>query len=230
MKKNFYITILFAITVTMGLGVIVRIFSVTGQEKLKAIENGNYRYIDDKRKREQLSKMFSINADNLSWIYKDLNNDGEEELILQAFSDTDKIVGVFTLESHNVVTVLWDDIDVCIYYQVCEKGLLHYTQYYGTYDFEQYELRSYDEEWNEIYVDGLEWYYLLEEEEEVREHLGEHLENMEIGKVYFWEFNRRGDEKAYTKLTQEEWKNKFYTLFGKNCESEELEYFIKWSS
>ena len=188
--------------------------------KLKKIERGEYRYIDNEKRQEQIARTFSRQADRMSWVFKDINHDGNEELILQEFSDTDRIVGIFAMKGSDVITVLWDDIDAGSYFQLCERGLLHFNKYYGTYEFEQYILYDYDEEWNEIFVEGLELYYLFEEDEEVErtveEHLGEQLK-MEKEKVYFWEFQMWNEEKKYTKLTQEEWNEKFYDLFVIAC-------------
>lgn len=197
--------------------------------KLKKIERGEYRYIDNEKRQEQIARTFSRQADRMSWVFKDINHDGNEELILQEFSDTDRIVGIFAMKGSDVITVLWDDIDAGSYFQLCERGLLHFNKYYGTYEFEQYILYDYDEEWNEIFVEGLELYYLFEEDEEVErtveEHLGEQLK-MEKEKVYFWEFQMWNEEKKYTKLTQEEWNEKFYDLFGKECEGYIFEYCL----
>lgn len=229
-KKKIFNTILFIMFVVIVYNMVAFIFSHERVSKLNEIERGEYSCIDDESMQERLSRTLSGNTDHMSWIYKDINDDGKDELILQEFSDTDRIVGIFAEKESNVVTVLWDNVDAGSYYQLCEKGLLHFNKYYGTYEFEQYILYDYDKEWNEIFVEGLELYYLWEQEEEeeryVKEHLGEQLKDMEKEKVYFWKFKMRDERKEYTELTEEEWKEKFHDLFERECEGEIFEYFL----
>ncbi len=118
-------------------------------------------------------------------------------------------------------------MDAGCYYQLCDDGLLHYDQYYGIYEYEKYELYHYDENWNEIFVEGLELYYLFESEEgqEQKKYLNEELHMEEAG-LYFWKVEKQGEERKYTKLTQEEWTEKFYDLFGRECEGEIFKYFL----
>ena len=50
---------------------------------------------------------------------------------------------------------------------------------------------------------------------------------MEKEQLYFWEFQMQGEEKEYTELTREEWINKFYELFGRECKGEIFKYYLE---
>lgn len=64
-----------------------KIFIYLRVDKLKEIEGGNYTYIEDEYVRKHLEILFpqggNIRDSDYEWVYKDINGDGEEELILQ---------------------------------------------------------------------------------------------------------------------------------------------------
>lgn len=200
--------------------------------KLKEIEEGNYSYIGDEYTQEHLKRIFSEGPGNSNyiyeWVYKDINADGEEDLILQekyVYAETPRIVDVFSIKDQDVVHVLCDYMDADYEYQLCDGGLLYYEQFYGKYDYEQYILYHYDKEWNEIFVDGLELYYLYELEEGQEEYSIGQLD-MDKERLYFWEFKIQDEKKEYTKLTEAKWKEKFHDLFGRECRGEMFKYFL----
>lgn len=183
------------------------------QNRLKEIEKGNYSCINDNRIQRQLSGYFSSSFYTVKWVYEDINKDGIEDLILEDITDTvTKIIGIFTIENQDVTIVLWDDVDVTSYYEMCSKGILCYAQYYGTYDNERYELYSYDNAWNKILIKGLELYD-IEDISSVQQ-LDESLKLDREG-VHYLEFIIQDEKKKYIRLTEEEWLKEFSALFGK---------------
>lgn len=206
-------TFLLATSVVVILSIVV-FFHFFGMNKLEAIEAGNYSYINDQMAQEVLEKR---DSNNFTWIYRDINGDGEEELIVQDNYATGSILFIFSMEKNKVVTVYTDLNDMGCFTQLCDNGLLYYDQYYGVYDYEQYILYRYDQDWNEIFIDGLELYYIDKPEEGVKSKGNGTLDMQEAG-LYFWNFKICNGERVYTELTQEEWNNKFNELFGKEYE------------
>lgn len=214
-----------------------KIFIYLRVDKLKEIEGGNYTYIEDEYVRKHLEILFpqggNIRDSDYEWVYKDINGDGEEELILQEKnlymepSGNSLIIDIFTVKNKDVVHVFSDYMDAAYYCQLCDNGLLYYEQYYGRYDYEQYILFRYDEEWNEIFVDGLALYYLLEPDEGEEEYTIYEDLYMKKEQLYFWEFQMKDEKKDYERLTQEEWTNKFYDLFGRECKGEIFKYYLR---
>lgn len=183
------------------------------QNRLKEIEKGNYSCINDNRIQRQLSGFFSSSFYTVKWVYEDINKDGIKDLILEDITDTvTKIIGIFTIENQDVTIVLWDDVDVTSYYEMCSKGILCYAQYYGTYDNERYELYSYDNAWNKILIKGLELYDI--EDISLVQQLDESLKLDKEG-VHYLEFIIQDGKKKYIRLTEEEWLKEFSALFGK---------------
>lgn len=212
-KSRKVYTILFTIFIVTILSIVV-FLHFEDVDKLKAIEKGNYSYINNEITQEVLEKRDST---DFTWIYRDINGDGEEDLIVQDDYAANSILFIFSMEDDKVVTEFADINDMGCYTQLCDNGLLYYDQYYGVYAYEQYILYRYDEEWNEIFVDGLELYYIDKPDEGVRSK-GNGALNMEEVGLYFWNFKMCNGERVYTKLTQEEWINKFNDLFGKEYE------------
>lgn len=89
------------------------------------------------------------------------------------------------------------------------------------------KVKRYDEEWNEIFVDGLVLYYLLEPDEGEEEYTIYEDLDMKKEQLYFWEFQMKDEKKDYERLTQEEWTNKFYDLFGRECKGEIFKYYLQ---
>lgn len=183
------------------------------QDKLKKIEEGDYSYINDNKIQQQISKCFSSSFSNVRWVYEDINKDGIQDLILEEVtSKTAKIIGIFTIENHDVTIVLWDDADMTSYYERCDSGVLWYTQYYGIYGNERYELYRYDNDWNKIFIKGLELYDI--EDMSTVQYLDDSLKLNREG-VHYLEFFIQDEKKQYMELTEKEWLEEFSVLFGK---------------
>lgn len=202
--------------------VIVLFLHVESVDKLEEVEKGNYSYISNETTQEVLKKR---DSKDLAWIHSDINGDGDEELIVQDDYAANSILFIFSMENGEVVTEFSDLNDMGCYTQLCNNGLLYYDQYYGVYDYEQYILYHYDKEWNEKFVEGLELYYIDKPEEGVKSKGNGEL-NMEEAGLYFWNFKIYDGERVYTKLTQEEWIERFQYLFGKECEGYIFECYL----
>ncbi len=236
MKKITYI-VLSIVSIAMVLALFKSFMDLEDVDKLKEIENGNYSYIDNEHVRKHLEILLPKGADirdsDYEWVYKDINGDGKEDLILQEKNcnmeppGNTLILDIFTIKEGDVVHVFADYMDAAYYCQLCDDGLLYYEQYYGRYDYEQYILFRYDKDWNGIFVDGLALYYLLESDEGEEEYTIYEDLDMEKEQLYFWEFQMQDGKKEYTGLTKEEWANKFYELFGRECKGEIFKYYLQ---
>ena len=86
MKKITYI-VLSVVFVAMILVLSKSFIDLKSVDKLKKIEGGDYSYIDDEYVRKHLEILFPKGVDtkdsNYMWVHKDINGDGEEDLILQ---------------------------------------------------------------------------------------------------------------------------------------------------
>ena len=236
MKKITYI-VLSVVFVAMILVLSKYFIDLKSVDKLKKIEGGDYSYIDDEYVRKHLEILFNKGVDtkyiNYMCVNKDINGDGEEDFIFQEKNlymespGNTSIIDIFTIKEGDVVHVFADYMDAAYYCQLCDDGLLYYEQYYGRYDYEQYILFCYDKNWNEIFVDGLALYYLLESDEGEEEYTIYEALDMEKEQLYFWEFRMQDGKKEYTGLTKEEWTNKFYELFGRECKGEIFKYYLQ---
>lgn len=189
---------------------------------LKEIEKGNFYYIDNDKIREQLEKTASSASNHVTWIWRDINADNGQELILVEKDDPAKIIGVFAAVNDKAVSIIWDDTDVVNYYELCEDGLLSYSQYYGVYDMERYELYQYDDGWNAILIKGLEIYFFEDISNASLQLDNEFFSQNNIDKEggYYLEFEMYDGKKQYKELAKEEWLREFQDIFGKTYDGE----------
>lgn len=210
-KKCLYIVIVLAL-----------LFFCNEKNKLEEMIGGNFSYISDVEIKQQLEHIFSTFPDDVSWIYRDINGDEKKDLILteNAYGrGRERILGVFAIEKNDVVTVLWDIVDMTCFYELCDKGVLYYEQYYGVYDNERYTLYRFDEYWDKIFVEGMELIYI----EDIRALSSIQMtfsEDMTIGEINCWKFGISSGITQYTKIAKSEWLEKYYLLFGKEYNGE----------
>lgn len=191
------------------------------RDLLTEIEEGNYSCINDDEIQRQLQRIFSLPDFNVRWTYEDINQDGTEDLILEELTNTAaRIIGIFTTEGQDVEVVLWDDAEMTSYYERCDSGILCYTQYYGIYDNERYELYSYDYTWKKIFIKGLELYDI--EDAPPMQLMDSSLRLDKTG-VHYLEFFIHDEKEQYRELTEEEWRQAFSALFGKEYSGDILE-------
>ncbi|MCM1235247.1 MAG: hypothetical protein NC489_34535 [Ruminococcus flavefaciens] len=190
---------------------------------LKEIEKGKFFLIDDAKIEEQLGSMFSSEPCHVAWIWRDLNSDGILELILAEKKAPERIIGIFSALGNKVSIVLWDDVDVTEYYELCESGLLYYSQYYGIYDQERYMLYRYDIDWTKELVEGLEVYW-IEDVDNAEVNLDELPFAIDAKSDYYLVFQREEGKEHYKELTREEWLKEFISLFGRAYQGMMLRY------
>lgn len=231
-KKKLCIIILCAAAVFGA--VLLQAYFSSPQNMLKEIEKGNIRHVKDKDDTRKIAATLVSDPDNkwLKWIYKDLNGDGEEDLI--ELISRDDVAAIFTVADKEVDIVLYDMVDADYYYRLCDRGLMYGEHEHWLFKYESYVLFSYDENWNKIFLGGLElcYYDELDEtgeynREELVESINKSLTNkinrqLDTGEdeLYCLEFEMRDGEREYTEITQEEWKRKFSDLFGQDYEEE----------
>lgn len=130
------------------------------------IENGNFEYInDDERSRGIFRDAYEAlkSRGDLSWVQRDLNNDGIDDLLMcdnNGFWEGSKIVvGIFACEKDHADCKRWDDVDWSVFYfigpngrlvKVTQKGFLWYTKIFKPI--------SYENDWTRVWEYTLEYY------------------------------------------------------------------------
>lgn len=183
---------------------------------LKEIKNGKYFLVNDAKIEKQLDRIFSSYSDYIIWTWRDINSDDILELIL---TEKEKVIGIFALCNNDVIVVLWDDVETTDYYELCETGLLYYSQYYGIYDKERYELYQFDKDWNEELVRGFE-IYCITDVADIDKGKERMPFNIDRPGNYYLEFWKEDGIEKYKELTPELWLKGFEILFGKTYQGD----------
>lgn len=210
---------------------------IRGLDMLKAVEGGDFSYIEFELARESLEGMFQGDPNNpflfgpegMTWIYRDLNGDGEEDLILKSRGLGGSIVGAFTVEGEEVRTVIWDEMDIDYYSRLWDDCLMYRSGYNGLYNCEELIFYRYDEDWNRIFLDGLAMYYLYESEERDAVALNDEMSLTEDG-LYCLEFtvkDERGIEKEYREISEAEWLERYHGYTGEEYEGIPYYYYLR---
>lgn len=190
------------------------IICACNEQPLSKIVKGDYSSIHDKNVVESLKTTFERLQDKVEWIYWDANGDGQQDLILQENYENSegmrKIIGIFTVENQKVICKNWDDTDVTEYSSMCHEKLVYYQQYLGIYNNYCYYFYSYDEEWNEILICGLE-IYEIEDSEALPPNWSEKYPEMVEEGTYYRKLiiNKENGEKQYSMLTKAQWMEEF---------------------
>lgn len=207
-----------------------------GQDMLKAVENGDFSDIEFELVRDSLESMFHgapnnpflFGPEGMAWIYRDLNGDGKEDLILESGNLGGSIVGAFTVDGNEVRTVIWDEMDIDYYSRMWDDCLMYRSGYNGLYHCEELIFYRYDEEWNEVFVDGLAMYYLYESEERDTVVLNDEMSLTEDG-LYCLEFSVKdewGIEKEYREISEAEWLERYHGYTGEDYGAEPYYYYL----
>lgn len=131
---------------------------------LDAIERGDYSSIGSDRVAEDLENIMNDREfQDVEWLYYDLNDDGQDELILQektSVADTriKRIIGIFAEQQGQAFVILWDVNDMTEFCFLSNNQLIYFDQYYGTYGYESYKIYEYDLQWDKKLVKGYEYY------------------------------------------------------------------------
>lgn len=208
---------------------------VRGQEMLKAVENGDFSYIKFELARDSLESMFHgapnnpflFGPEGMTWIYRDLNGDGEEDIILESGNLGGSIVGAFTVDGEEVRTVIWDEMDIDYYSRLWEDCLMYRSGYNGVYNCEEL-IYQYGGAWDKVFVDGLAMYYLYESEERGAVVLSDEMSLTEDG-LYCLEFTVKdewGMEKEYGEISEEEWFARYRGYTGEEYDGPPYEYYL----
>lgn len=210
---------------------------IGGQDMLKAVEDGDFSYIELESVRDSLEAMFHgapnnpylFGPEDMSWIYRDLNGDEEEDLILKRRGLGGSIVGVFTVDGKEVRAVIWDEMDIDYYSRLCGDCLIYRSGYNGLYNCEELIFYRYDEDWNRIFVDGLAMYYLYESDEREEVVLSDEISLTKDG-LYCLEFlvkDEWGVEKEYREISEAEWLERYYGYTGEQYEGIPYYYYLQ---
>lgn len=209
---------------------------IGGQDMLKAVEDGDFSYIELESVRDSLEAMFHgapnnpylFGPEDMSWIYRDLNGDEEEDLILKRRGLGGSIVGVFTVDGKEVRAVIWDEMDIDYYSRLCGDCLIYRSGYNGLYNCEELIFYRYDEDWNRIFVDGLAMYYLYESDEREEVVLSDEISLTKDG-LYCLEFlvkDEWGVEKEYREISEAEWLERYRGYTGEEYGAEPYYYYL----
>lgn len=181
---------------------------------LHAIEGGDYSSIDDARIVEDLENIMNNRGlREVEWIYYDLNEDGQDELILQekaSVADTrmKRIIGIFAEQRGQVLVIVWDVVDMGAFYYLLNNQLIYTYHYYGIYDYESYTIYDYDLQWDSRLVKGYEYYNIDSMESLPPDWLDVHPDLSQEG-TYFRKYTVEDIDgetvRVYQDLTMEQW-------------------------
>lgn len=181
---------------------------------LDAIERGDYSSVGDDGIAENLENIMNRREfREVEWVYYDLNDDGQDELILQekeSVADTriKRIIGIFAEQRGQVLVILWDVNDMTAFSFLSNNQLIFFDQYYGTYGYESYKIYEYDLQWDKTLVKGYEYYNIDSMESLPPDWLDTHPGISQEG-TYFLKYiveDIDGEPvRAYQELTMQQW-------------------------
>ena len=130
------------------------------------IKNGKFEYLnDDERSRRIIRNVYEAlkSRGDLSWVQRDLNNDGIDDLLMcdnDGFWEGSKVVvGIFACEKDHADCIRWDAEDWNVFYFVGQNGrLAKYSQSSSVWDMVIYTPISYEEDWTRVWEYTLEFY------------------------------------------------------------------------
>ena len=157
---------------------------------MEEIKNGNFEYLNDNGRIREVYEVLKSRGD-LSWVQRDLNNDGSDDLIMcdndGPWKGSKVVVGIFACEKDHAECIYWDTIDNTEFYFVGSNGGLAYFSYQGSlWEVTTFKPISYEKDWTKVWEYTLNVYdstYIDEEGlEEWKDLYGPEME--ELGKYY----------------------------------------------
>ena len=122
------------------------------------IKNGNFGYLnDDVRSRGIIRNVYEAlkSSGDLSWVQRDLNNDGIDDLILcedfEPWKGSKVVVGIFACEKDHAECIHWDAVDYSEFYIVGPNGELANSLHYGfLWERRTFIPISYEKDWTRV--------------------------------------------------------------------------------
>ena len=157
---------------------------------MEEIKNGNFEYLNDNGRIREVYEVLKSRGD-LSWVQRDLNNDGSDDLIMcdndGPWKGSKVVVGIFACEKDHAECIYWDTIDNTEFYFVGSNGGLAYFSYQGSlWEETTFNPFSYEKDWTKAWEYTLNVYdstYIDEEGlEKWNDIYGPEME--ELGKYY----------------------------------------------
>lgn len=157
---------------------------------MEEIKNGNFEYLNDNGRIREVYEVLKSRGD-LSWVQRDLNNDGSDDLIMcdndGPWKGSKVVVGIFACEKDHAECIYWDTIDNTEFYFVGSNGGLAYFSYQGSlWEVTTFKPISYEKDWTKVWEYTLNVYdstYIDEEGlEKWKDLYGPEME--ELGKYY----------------------------------------------
>lgn len=216
----------------------------TEQEKLSGLERikqGDFSFLqNDQELIEKLEKLYTmVLADELArgeleWVERDLNEDGNTDLILRDRESTSgmgegpkRIQIIFSCAPNDVKCVETDFNDMTEFSFLSETGkLIYYAQSSGTYRWRGYQCFEYEEDWQKDRISLLETWYIdninpvdfSEEELAVLDEEWKEKFDVGFGLGTFYGILKYGSgeqsEGEFKALTKEEFDKEFKDLTG----------------
>ena len=190
------------------------VFQINTTPALAAIEQGDYSSVSNDSIVETLEIIMNRRGlQDVEWIYFDLNDDGQNELILQekasvAHTGIKRIIGIFAEQHGQVSVILWDANDMGEYSFLLNNRLIYFDQYYGTYGYESYQIYEYDHHWDKRLAEGYEYYNIDSMESLPPDWLDTHPALSQEG-TYFQKYTVEDMDgksvRVYQELTMQQW-------------------------
>ena len=157
---------------------------------MEEIKNGNFECLNGNGRIREVYEVLKSRGD-LSWVQRDLNNDGSDDLIMcdndGPWKGSKVVVGIFACEKDHAECIYWDTIDNTEFYFVGSNGGLAYFSYQGSlWEETTFNPFSYEKDWTKAWEYTLNVYdstYIDEEGlEKWNDIYGPEME--ELGKYY----------------------------------------------
>jgi len=139
---------------------------------MEEIKNGNFECLNGNGRIREVYEVLKSRGD-LSWVQRDLNNDGSDDLIMcdndGPWKGSKVVVGIFACEKDHAECIYWDTIDNTEFYFVGSNGGLAYFSYQGSlWEETTFNPFSYEKDWTKAWEYTLNVYdstYIDEEDE-----------------------------------------------------------------
>ena len=129
---------------------------------MEEIKNGNFECLNGNGRIREVYEVLKSRGD-LSWVQRDLNNDGSDDLIMcdndGPWKGSKVVLGIFACEKDHAECMYWDTIDNTVFYFVGSNGGLAYFSYEGfLWDETTFKPISYENDWTRVWEYTLEFY------------------------------------------------------------------------
>lgn len=160
MSKKFWIFIVSTLSIALIVFALIKTTNFATQyryeQTIKSFQNGDFtRFIESESvNRADLQNAYKVEESqkNNEFVRYDINKDGIDELVWREKDELKggmkRILGIFVYQENSIKSIFWDVNDSTEFCFLGENGnIVYYTQYYGTYMYEEYNHIAFDADW-----------------------------------------------------------------------------------